>query len=177
MHFEGNNGCGKTTLSKILSGVNDFDEGEILINNQIVRPFENNLIKQKIALIDSNEQKMSISLAQYLSIANLNQFHSLLKETKLDVLLSKVGIYDFETTMINELSKGQLQFVKLLKLFIFEYDVIIFDEAFENLSTEIFQIFQKYFQILLASKMVIEISHNQRYIFPSSKRITINGIK
>ncbi|VEU59034.1 Mbov_0121 family peptidase domain-containing ABC transporter [Mycoplasmopsis gallinacea] len=175
--FEGNNGCGKTTLSKILSGVNDFDEGEILINNQIVRPFENNLVKQKIALIDSNEQKMSISLTQYLSVDNLNQFHSLLKETKLDILLSKVGIYDFETTMINELSKGQLQFVKLLKLFIFEYDVIIFDEAFENLSIEIFQIFQKYFQILLASKIVVEISHNQRYIFPSSKRITINGIK
>jgi bacteriocin exporter and processing endoprotease C39 len=62
------------------------------------------------------------------------------------------------------LSSGQRQIINLLKLFCFDYDLILFDEAFENISSDVFPDIKKAILEVQPQALFIEISHNKHYI-------------
>ncbi|UWV83028.1 hypothetical protein [Mycoplasmopsis cynos] len=68
-----------------------------------------------------------------------------------------------------------IAFVKILKLLIYDFDVVILDEAFENISIEVFKMLKQHLNQYLKDKIVIEISHNNKYIFDSGKEVYLNA--
>ncbi|RIV16625.1 Mbov_0121 family peptidase domain-containing ABC transporter [Mycoplasmopsis gallopavonis] len=168
------NGSGKSTLAKILSGNLPYLNGEILINEKLINLFENNSYKEKVYLVDSNFLDLDLTIKEFLNFNCSNQeVWDFLTKTNLIELFKEMKIGTNLEMKLNNLSIGQQQFVKLVKLFAIEYDLIILDEAFENLSPKILV---KLFELLkqeLDKKIVLEISHHNRFLFENSEEIKL----
>ncbi|UWV92027.1 hypothetical protein [Mycoplasmopsis cynos] len=52
---------------------------------------------------------------------------------------------------------------------------MILDEAFENISIEVFKMLKQHLNQYLKDKIVIEIAHNNKYIFDSGKEVYLNA--
>ncbi|MBR2022114.1 MAG: ATP-binding cassette domain-containing protein, partial [Mycoplasmataceae bacterium] len=66
------------------------------------------------------------------------------------------------------LSFGQKQFISIMRLFTFDYSLILLDEVFENFEDNFLK---QLFLILknhLKNKIVIEVSHRKNYLFKSN---------
>jgi hypothetical protein len=62
------------------------------------------------------------------------------------------------------LSSGQRQLINLLQLFCFSYDLILLDEAFENISIDVFAKLKDAIKDFQSEALFIEISHSKKYI-------------
>lgn len=175
--ISGNNGCGKTTLCNILSGKYQNDFGEILINDVPMNLHKNFNIREKIYYIGDKAEKLDMSIAEYLMIKDIQIFQQIMLKFKLHSILEAASLNDIKNTNINSLSSGQLQIIKILRLFLNDYDVIMLDEAFESLSEEIFKILKIIIYDLLKDKIVLEISHNHKYIFNNAEVIQIEKVQ
>ncbi|VEU64660.1 Mbov_0121 family peptidase domain-containing ABC transporter [Mycoplasmopsis cynos] len=173
----GINGSGKSTLSKIIAGLLPLDKGEILINDTSCNVFLNKDIKEKIYYLNSEQSMLKLTISEFLMINNNQHFYNILnKHNFLELFqMIKLDYKMLEWKRLNELSKGQIAFVKILKLLIYDFDVVILDEAFENISIEVFKMLKQRLNQYLKDKIVIEISHNNKYIFDSGKEVYLNA--
>ncbi|MHA3838394.1 Mbov_0121 family peptidase domain-containing ABC transporter [Mycoplasma sp. VS1572C] len=171
-HIVGNNGSGKTTLCAVLSGSKQVDDGEILINGQKVNPFLDAMYKSKVIYI-GKDNNLEISVLDFLCINNIGQFNELINHIGLNDLLQHLNINLARNISMSSLSSGQKQFIALLSLFLIPYDVVMLDEAFENLDNYTFEVLCNKLQKELKNAMVLEISHNSRYLYPESEVIDV----
>ncbi|MHA3795859.1 Mbov_0121 family peptidase domain-containing ABC transporter [Mycoplasma sp. VS31B] len=171
-HIVGNNGSGKTTLCAVLSGSKQVDDGEILINGQKVNPFLDAMYKSKVIYI-GKDNNLEISVLDFLCINNIDQFNELINHIGLNDLLQHLNINLARNISMSSLSSGQKQFIALLSLFLIPYDVVMLDEAFENLDNYTFEVLCRKLQKELKNAMVLEISHNSRYLYPESEVIDV----
>ncbi|WP_322908587.1 cysteine peptidase family C39 domain-containing protein [Mycoplasmopsis felis] len=172
----GKNGSGKTTLCNLLTGkyLNDF--GEILVNDKVVKIFNQNQIKDRIYYIGDKKENLNMTCLEYLMIQDKLNFKNTLNKFGLIEIMKELNLNNLNEIKINQLSSGQLQFIKLLRILLIDYDFIIFDEAFESLTNNIYNKLISIFQNILKDKLVLEISHNQKYIFKNSKVINIETL-
>ncbi|WLP85732.1 Mbov_0121 family peptidase domain-containing ABC transporter [Mycoplasma seminis] len=175
VHLTGSNGCGKSTLGGILAGYLQADSGEILINDKKIDPFLDKTYKQKVAYIGKSNQ-LNISVLDFLCISNIEQFYDFINTLELNECLKHLNISLSSNLFLSNLSSGQRQFISLLSLFLVEYDVIILDEAFENLDLYTFNILKNKLQMVLKNSIVVEISHNNKYVFEKSEVINLETI-
>ncbi|AMD81269.1 ABC transporter ATP-binding protein [Mycoplasmopsis canis PG 14] len=175
--IKGANGTGKSTLAKILSGSIKLNKGEIFVNEKISNLFYNLPLKEKIYYVNSDLSSLQISIKEFLGVLDEDMFFDLLKRKNLLNLntlmnLPKENFLDLD---FSSLSKGQTSYIKTLKIFLADYDVVIFDETFENIDENIFNEYSKVLQSELSNKLVIEISHSKKFIFEEiAKAITLN---
>ncbi|MGZ9755470.1 Mbov_0121 family peptidase domain-containing ABC transporter [Mycoplasma sp. 246B] len=174
--IKGDNGSGKTTLCNIISGKYQIDYGEILINDQKIN-LHNNQIREKIYYVGDKNQKLDMSISEYLMISDSFGFNDTINRFRLYPILKKANLDDIENININSLSSGQMQIIKLLRIFILDYDVVLLDEAFESISQEIFLMVQKPLRYILKNKKVVEISHNNKYLFADSQVINLEKVQ
>jgi len=132
----GPNGCGKTTMLRIIAGMEPFEKGDILIGGK--RPTES-----RIGFVFQN---YSDSLFPWLSCRDNIMFPYMLKsgigraemaEQELDSLLSSLKIYLPQESFPYQLSGGQQQMASILRTIIYKPDVILMDEPFSSLAHEI----------------------------------------
>ncbi|MCU4706852.1 Mbov_0121 family peptidase domain-containing ABC transporter [Mycoplasma sp. CSL7503-lung] len=174
--LKGNNGSGKTTLSSLLIGKYNVTNGDIFINNNLVNLYDNNFIKQRICYIGDNKNIPDSTLKEYLLIDDWENFKNILNKFQIYEAFKMLNIKIREDVLVKQLSSGQIQLVKFLKLLLYDYDVFIFDEAFEALSDEVFIFLKEKFSNLLRDKLTLEISHNSKYIFDDARIIKIEEI-
>lgn len=74
-------------------------------------------------------------------------------------------------------SLGQKQIIKLLPLFTQEFDLILLDEAFDNLSSANFEFLKQCITDFQQTAIFIEVSHCKRYLFPESIEFSLNEYK
>ncbi|MCU9935882.1 hypothetical protein NWP96_01760 [Mycoplasmopsis cynos] len=154
-----------------------LDKGEILINDTSCNVFLNKDIKEKIYYLNSEQSMLKLTISEFLMINNNQHFYNILnKHNFLELFqMIKLDYKMLEWKRLNELSKGKIAFVKILKLLIYDFDVVILDEAFENISIEVFKMLKQHLNQYLKDKIVIEISHNNKYIFDSGKEVYLNA--
>ncbi|MFV8418745.1 Mbov_0121 family peptidase domain-containing ABC transporter [Mycoplasma sp. Sp33II] len=174
-HLVGPNGSGKSTLCAILNGAKQADDGEILINDQKINPFFDASYKEKVIYI-GKDNDLNLSVLDYLCISNLEQFYELINHLQLNKCLQHLNINLTRNISLNNLSSGQKQFIALLSLFLLPYDLVLLDEAFENLDFETFEILKAKLKSELDSSIVLEISHNKRYLYPESEDLDVQKI-
>lgn len=130
--FFGPNGCGKTTLLKVVAGVETFDSGTVLIDSKTP-------VEAKTGLIFQN---YSDSLMPWLNgWSNILFSYSLRRrKTKLTEgrerlarLLSELKITLPLDSYPYQMSGGQQQLVAILRTLIYQPDVILMDEPFSAL--------------------------------------------
>ncbi|TCS97012.1 cyclic peptide export ABC transporter [Hazenella coriacea] len=153
----GGNGSGKSTLAKLITGLYSCGKGEILINNQKIRPdelgelysviFSDYYLFHKIYGVDCDAKAEEIE--QYLKILRIDQ--------KLQI---ENG--EFSTT---KLSTGQRKRLALLISYLEDKPIYLFDEWAADQDPEYREFF--YMNLLPRfkekGKCVIAITHDDRY--------------
>ena len=131
----GESGCGKSTLLKLIYGLHDTDEGEILWKNNLVLGPKNCLVPGMDSmkyLAQDFDLMPYISVAQnvgkYLSNVNLTK-----KQNRINELLEVVEMTDFANTKAKNLSGGQMQRVALAKALALKPEVLLLDEPFSHI--------------------------------------------
>ena len=153
----GENGCGKSTFLKLLSGQLNEYEGHIYINHTPLKQINPKIINQKIGYLEANSFIPEMNVLEFILLDCYEEQPFLFK------LIHK---YHFEELSqlckqsTQSLSKGQLQLVAFMKMMLLDFDVYIFDEAFNHMSQEVKN---KVYQILESDffkmKIVFVVDH------------------
>lgn len=144
----GRNGCGKTTLFKVISGAEEFNEGDILKEAETISyiPQEFNFPKGTM-------------VGEY--------FESLLDESweiyKVDTLLSQLEFSNYdEYQLIETMSEGQKMKIKMAEELLKEPTTLIIDEPTNHLDIEGILWFENYIKRLKIQ--VLMISHDRSFL-------------
>lgn len=131
----GESGCGKSTLLKLIYGLCDLDEGEILWNKKAV-------FGPKQLLIPGMEfmkyLAQDFDLMPFTTVAeNVGKFlsntNSEEKKARVTTLLEVVDMTDFAQIKVKFLSGGQMQRVAIAKVLAQEPEVLLLDEPFSHI--------------------------------------------
>ena len=121
----GPSGCGKTTLLNILAGFLAPTSGEIRLNDhRVTGPHpERGMVFQQGALFEWMSVRENIGFGPRMKGTPQREI-----DARVDELLGIVGLAEFGTKMIYELSGGMQQRVALARCLCNEPDVILMDE-------------------------------------------------
>lgn len=121
----GVSGCGKSSLLKIIAGVEEYESGEIVFSNSFTQGSNVPLtmVLQENNLLPWLTVTQNIEFA--LKAAGINYDEKIIKS-----ILRKHGIYDIRNYYPHELSGGLKQKVTLAKSIVTNPKVILLDEPF-----------------------------------------------
>src|SRR2546422_688289 len=162
----GENGAGKSTLMKILAGVLQPDNGQILIEGESVQLDSVRaalncgiaLIHQELNLSDNLDVASNIFLGREprrFGWINRRQIYS-----DSEPILKLVGLQASPKTLVNRLSIGHQQLVEIAKALSTSARVLIMDEPTSSLTQhEAEQLFKLVTQLRAGGVSIIYISH------------------
>ena len=191
----GQNGCGKSTLMKIINGVEEPTEGKVIIQGDIQiemlsqNPlFEPNLtVKEAITLELAHlheaklaYDKLSEEIATNFENPKLLDEHAKLTsfldhhnawnlDDKIERVLQEFHLKTYEERMVNSLSGGEQRRVALAGLILKKPDVLLLDEPTNHLDVYMVEFLE---EILLKEKFtLLFISHDRYFIDTIATRI------
>ena len=178
----GENGAGKSTLMKILSGVYSKDEGEILIDGNLVsigspvdaQKLGISIIYQELANIPELSVYNNVNLGKELTLKGnfLLNTSKMIKSTK--DLLNKFGLNINVIQKIDKLTIGQQQMVEIAKAYASNSWVIIMDEPTSAISEDDKdKLFKMIRELKDKNVAIVYISHRMSEIFEIADEITI----
>ena len=131
LKISGANGSGKTSLLKILAGLNSAESGRLSINNNKVGSYE----YQSDILYLGHLPALSPELDCIENLDYLSQLNNSNSNQELDNALKNVGLKNFEYEYAANLSAGQKRRVVLSALFVTQAKVWLLDEPFTALDS------------------------------------------
>lgn len=122
----GANGCGKTTLAKLIMGILKPDAGHIDFGS--IQPNEITMTTQRPYLMHTSVYE---NLVYPLKIRGMKP-----KEEVVDTYLSSCGLLNKKKQYARSLSSGERQKLSFLRALIFEPKLVILDETLANLDPD-----------------------------------------
>jgi simple sugar transport system ATP-binding protein len=176
----GENGAGKTTLMRILYGLYQPDEGEILLDDRPVRlhsPADS--IRQGIGMIHQHFMLVpTLTVAENVALG-LPSSRGLLLDTdrvaeRVRELASSYGLQVDPTAYVWQLSVGEQQRVEILKALYRGAQVLILDEPTAVLTPqEVQELFVTLRRMAAEGHLLIFISHKLHEVLTISDRVTV----
>ncbi|USH02858.1 ABC transporter ATP-binding protein [Grimontia kaedaensis] len=135
----GASGCGKTTLLKAIAGLLPLDSGEMMINcRQIVGPSLNVPPEQRnIGMIFQDYALFPhLTVAENVSFG-LKGWDKLATNARVQEMLALVKLDGLDTRYPHQLSGGQQQRVAIARALAGKPDLLLLDEPFSNIDTQV----------------------------------------
>lgn len=128
----GSSGCGKTTLLRIIAGLEEPSTGEVIFEGKRVRGpgHERAVVFQEPRLFPW------LNVEQNISIGILDKKDRSIVKQIVDETLHLVGLTAFRKAYPYELSGGMAQRVAIARAFAFEPKVLLMDEPFSALDAQ-----------------------------------------
>ncbi len=176
----GENGAGKSTIIKIITGVYSKDAGQIYIDGEPVEIYSRqdarsngiSVIYQELSLVPALTVTENIFLGQEISkfgIPDKKQMKQKVQEL--------IDIYKFDLkpdAVVNTLSMAQRQMVEILKALSMQAKLIIMDEPTASLSSaETEKLFEAIDFLRQNNATVLYISHRLEEIYRLADRLTV----
>ncbi len=131
----GKNGCGKSTLIKLLSKNITNYTGNIFLENKELKSYSLKELAKKLSIVyQNNATPQEITVFDMVSFARLPYqnifFYKKTKEDieKINFSLKETDLIDYKNTIVSELSGGQLQRVYIAMCLAQDTEIIILDE-------------------------------------------------
>lgn len=131
--FIGGNGCGKTTLAKLIMGILPVDGGVIDFGN--FTPTDMTMTSQRPYLLHTSVYENIVY--------PLRLRKTKIDEKKVDELLLTFGLLGKKNQYAKSLSSGERQKVSLIRALIFNPKLVIIDETLSNLDMESAELFEQ----------------------------------
>lgn len=140
MHYAlvGANGSGKTTITKLLTGLYEDFEGDILINGISIKTYSQQELKSMFAIVYQDFAKYEISLKDNIALGDVNSYSTqrleeAIEESGLKELVQELprGIDSYIGRIVKEsidLSGGQWQRVAIARTLVSNASLRILDE-------------------------------------------------
>ena len=180
----GDNGAGKSTIIKIISGVTRPDAGSLKINNQVVDPDQYTVRRARGLGIETVYQERSLGDKQPLwrnlfvgrHIRNVFGFIRVKKEKELTMAMLKnsiglKGVGLSADALVGTLSGGERQGLAIGRAMYFKSDLTILDEPTTALSVkEVGKVLEFIKSIPASGKSALFVSHNLHHIHEVADR-------
>ncbi|HIO95902.1 MAG TPA: ABC transporter ATP-binding protein [Campylobacterales bacterium] len=184
----GQNGCGKSTLIKIISGEVEADSGKRVVDKRIIIDTldQNPIFKDNLNVRDSIEneltelktakeryEQLSLEIAQDYenkklidehakAIAYLDHHNAWNLDDKIERVLQEFKLKEYEYRDVNSLSGGEQRRVALASLILKKPDVLLLDEPTNHLDVYMVEFLE---EILIKEKFtLLIISHDRHFI-------------
>jgi ribose transport system ATP-binding protein len=176
----GENGAGKSTIIKIITGVYDMDEGEIFIEGEPVnitcrqdaRCAGISVIYQELSLFPALDVTENIFIGQ-----ELGKFGFTQKKEMRRLVQELIDKYQFDLDprmLIGSMGMAQRQMVEILKALSMEAKLIIMDEPTASLSAaETDKLFETIDGLRKKGASILYISHRLEEIYRLADRLTV----
>ena len=132
LKISGTNGTGKTSLLKIIAGLNLAESGSIFFKNNDINDINNKLDIFYLGHLNALSPELScIENLNFLLELGTENFNSRFVDA-----LSMVGLNNYENELVANLSAGQKRRVALATLFITPSKLWLLDEPFTSLDSK-----------------------------------------
>ncbi|HGI3528900.1 TPA: ABC transporter ATP-binding protein [Streptococcus agalactiae] len=178
--FVGASGCGKSTVSNLLMGFWDADEGQILINGKDIKEYSQENISMLIGSVQQEVILFDLSIFENISIGKLNA-------TKEEVIeaAKKARCHDFISALPNgyetrvgemgvKLSGGEKQRISIARMILKNAPILILDEAMAAVDSENERLIGEAIDDLSKDKTIIIIAHHLNTIRGSDQIIVMD---
>jgi heme exporter protein A len=161
---EGPNGCGKTSLLRILTGLRLADGGEVLWRQQPIDRLAGDYFEQVNYVGHHDGVKHELSCLENLRLARAMGVPSGLD---LDEVLEQVNLYAYGETEAGSLSAGQKRRLALARLLATDAMLWILDEPFTSLDKASMALFSGLFEQQLERQGVIVMTSHHDISLPT----------
>lgn len=178
--FVGASGCGKSTVSNLLMGFWDADEGQILINGKDIKEYSQENISMLIGSVQQEVILFDLSIFENIAIGKLNA-------TKEEVIeaAKKARCHDFISALPNgyetrvgemgvKLSGGEKQRISIARMILKNAPILILDEAMAAVDSENERLIDEAIDDLSKDKTIITIAHHLNTIRDSDQIIVMD---
>jgi len=126
----GQNGSGKSTIGRLISGIAKLKQGNIFIDDLDISQKNNRkLIRDKVGIVFQNPENQIIFNNIYdelaFSLSGCDKFEI---EERVSTALKQVGMFDYKNRDLYSLSLGQKQMIIIAEVLAQHPKYIIFDE-------------------------------------------------
>ncbi len=180
LHIIGKNGSGKSTFLRLLNQEIVYN-GDFLINNLDLKYYDQNELRKRICYIKSQNYFPNISVLSFITNENPEKIQNLINNfQRFDI---QEMLYEWQISLDSKFvnngsnfSSGQKQIIAILQLLTKDFDLILLDEAFENIDEKNFEFLKKVISNYQKNAMFIEISHSKRYVIDQGETFDIKDI-
>ncbi|MBE6949328.1 MAG: ABC transporter ATP-binding protein/permease [Ruminococcaceae bacterium] len=173
----GPSGCGKTTMLNIIGGLDQYTEGDLIINGTSTKDYKDRdwdayrnhsigFVFQSYNLIPHQSVLQNVELALTLSGVSKAERRKRAKEA-----LEKVGLGDQLKKRPGEMSGGQMQRVAIARAIVNDPDIILADEPTGALDTETSIQVMDILKEISKDRLIIMVTHNPDIAEKYSTRI------
>lgn len=169
----GSNGSGKSTLIKILCNYLSPSDGTIkFIDGQ--KPVDKDSVQLSFSLVAPY-----VNILNEFTVSEMFNFHRKFKPSTFNTseILEKSNLQSAADKLIEELSSGMLQRLKLSLAFFFESDVIFLDEPTMNLDLKNVNWYEDQISALKEGQSIIIASNQEREYTFCDELINIEDFK
>ena len=137
----GPSGCGKSTLLRCINGLEQIQEGEILLDGEVIsnRKKDMHIIRQKIGMVfQSYDLFPNMTVLKNILLGPVKAQNRDKTEVaqQTEQLLSRVGLLDKKDFYPRQLSGGQQQRVAIVRALCMNPEILLFDEVTAALDPE-----------------------------------------
>ena len=162
----GPSGCGKTTMLNIIGGLDQYTEGDLVINGRSTKDFKDRdwdayrnhsvgFVFQTYNLIPHQSVLQNVELALTLSGVSKTERRRRAKQA-----LEQVGLGDQLRKKPSEMSGGQMQRVAIARALVNNPDIILADEPTGALDTETSVQVMELLKEVSKDRLVVMVTHN-----------------
>ncbi len=156
----GTNGCGKTTLGKLIAGLYAPSGGEIALGGRRMKPKE----LQRQALFVMQEAELQFFTNSVLSELCYGHAATPEFEARAEALLRRTGMWGCRNRHPFSLSGGQMQKLALMTAFLSEKPLVILDEPTAGLDAQSLDDCAALIRDMAREKTVLIITHDLKLI-------------
>ena len=171
----GASGCGKTTILRLIAGLEDLDQGQILCDGKDISRLPPQ--QRGVGIVFQ-----SYALFPHLTVGENVAFGLKMKEShssdiaeKVSQALKMVELEGFEHRRIEQLSGGQQQRVALARALVIAPQILLFDEPLSNLDTNLRRTMREMIRHLQQKLgiTVLYVTHDQTEAFAVSDAVVV----
>ena len=146
----GESGRGKTTLLRMIAHLDGYQKGTIKSPKRIAYSFQEYRLFPQLSVL-SNIEAVAFRKSGEENIRKITHY------------LERLGLDDASDLFPAELSGGMKQRVSLIRAFVCDAPVVLLDEPFKELDTNLVDIVVEIIQELARDKLVIFTAHSEEF--------------